>query len=197
MRRGSRVLHHARRQRADEQPGQRVGEGARHAGLRAAPRPPAPHILIGGLGMGFTLRAALAALGAGRRIVVAELVPAVVAWARGPMAEIFGDSLSDPRVGVREADVGRSDPVRAGGLRRDPARCRQRSRGADPRRPTMRCMICRGLSEARAALASRRHTRGVVVRARIRRFTSGFARPASQSRRSARAPTARAAARCT
>ena len=37
--------------------------------------------------------------------MVAELVPAVVAWARGPMAEIFGDSLGDPRVSIREADV--------------------------------------------------------------------------------------------
>ena len=66
----------------------------------------APRILIGGLGMGFTLRAALAALGPAARIVVAELVPAVVAWARGPMAEVFGDSLADPRVSIREADVG-------------------------------------------------------------------------------------------
>src|SRR5882757_300 len=55
-----------------------------------------PHLLIGGLGMGFTLRAALAVLGPQARIVVAELVPAVIAWARGPMAEIFGGSLSDP-----------------------------------------------------------------------------------------------------
>jgi spermidine synthase len=66
----------------------------------------APRILIGGLGMGFTLRAALAALGPAARIVVAELVPAVVAWARGPMAEVFADSLTDPRVGIRETDVG-------------------------------------------------------------------------------------------
>ena len=64
-----------------------------------------PHVLIGGLGMGFTLRAALAVLGAKAQIVVAELVPAVVAWGRGPMAEIFGDSLSDPRVSIREVDV--------------------------------------------------------------------------------------------
>jgi len=64
-----------------------------------------PHLLIGGLGMGFTLRAALAVLGADARITVAELVPAVIAWARGPMAAIFGDSLNDPRVEVREADV--------------------------------------------------------------------------------------------
>jgi spermidine synthase len=64
-----------------------------------------PHMLIGGLGMGFTLRAALGALGDKAQIVVAELVPAVVAWARGPMSEIFGDSLGDPRVSIREADV--------------------------------------------------------------------------------------------
>ena len=65
-----------------------------------------PQVLIGGLGMGFTLRAALAALGAEARIVVAELVPAVVAWARGPMAEVFGNSLTDPRARIHEADVG-------------------------------------------------------------------------------------------
>ncbi|NOJ45104.1 spermidine synthase [Bradyrhizobium archetypum] len=64
-----------------------------------------PQMLIGGLGMGFTLRAALAVLGSKARIVVAELVPAVVAWARGPMAEIFGDSLNDPRVTIREGDI--------------------------------------------------------------------------------------------
>lgn len=65
-----------------------------------------PHVLIGGLGMGFTLRATLAALGPEARITVAELVPAVIRWARGPMAEVFGESLADPRVSIREADVG-------------------------------------------------------------------------------------------
>lgn len=64
-----------------------------------------PNILIGGLGMGFTLRAALAVLGPEARIVVAELVPSVIAWARGPMAQLFGDSLSDPRASIREADA--------------------------------------------------------------------------------------------
>jgi spermidine synthase len=64
-----------------------------------------PHLLIGGLGMGFTLRAALAVLGTKARVVVAELVPAVIDWARGPMAEIFGDSLRDPRASIRSADV--------------------------------------------------------------------------------------------
>ena len=61
--------------------------------------------------MGFTLRAALVVLGEQAQIVVAELVPAVVAWARGPMAKLFGDSLTDPRVGIRETDVG--DLIRA------------------------------------------------------------------------------------
>jgi spermidine synthase len=65
-----------------------------------------PRILIGGLGMGFTLRAALTVLGPGARITVAELVPAVVAWSKGPMAELFGGCLSDPRVTIRETDVG-------------------------------------------------------------------------------------------
>lgn len=65
-----------------------------------------PRMLIGGLGMGFTLRAALAVLGPKAEIVVAELVPSVVAWARGEMAEMFGDSLTDPRVAIRAEDVG-------------------------------------------------------------------------------------------
>ncbi len=68
---------------------------------------PAPRVLIGGLGMGFTLRAALEGLGPDARIVVAELVPAVAAWARGPLAPVFGDCLDDPRVELRELDVNR------------------------------------------------------------------------------------------
>ncbi|WP_234937475.1 polyamine aminopropyltransferase [Rhizobium herbae] len=66
-----------------------------------------PHMLIGGLGMGFTLRAALAALPGDARITVGELVPAVVAWARGPMAGVFAGCLDDERVAIREGDVGR------------------------------------------------------------------------------------------
>jgi spermidine synthase len=72
------------------------------APLRAVDR---PRVLIGGLGMGFTLRAALAELPASAEVRIAELVPAVVAWARGPMAELFAGSLEDPRVTIREADV--------------------------------------------------------------------------------------------
>jgi spermidine synthase len=66
-----------------------------------------PRILIGGLGMGFTLRAALAELNPNAQVTVAELLPAVVAWARGPMAEVFGNILTDPRVSIVEGDVGR------------------------------------------------------------------------------------------
>jgi len=62
-------------------------------------------ILIGGLGMGFTLRAALAELGADGQVVVAELVPDVIDWARGPMGEIFEGSLADSRVALLEGDV--------------------------------------------------------------------------------------------
>jgi len=65
-----------------------------------------PKVLIGGLGMGFTLRAALAVLPDDAEVVVAELVPAVVAWARGPMAEVFKGCLDDPRVAIFEGDVG-------------------------------------------------------------------------------------------
>ena len=74
-----------------------------------------PRVLIGGLGMGFTLRAALGAFGPNVEIVVAELVPAVVRWARGPMADLFGGSLDDRRVELIEADVaaliGRAQPL--------------------------------------------------------------------------------------
>jgi spermidine synthase len=65
----------------------------------------APHVLIGGYGMGFTLRAALARLGPAARITVAELVPQIIAWARGPMAELAAGCLDDPRVSIVEQDV--------------------------------------------------------------------------------------------
>jgi len=67
---------------------------------------PQARILIGGLGMGFTLRAALPLHGPEARLVVAELVPQVIAWARGPLADVFGASLTDPRVRIEQADVG-------------------------------------------------------------------------------------------
>jgi spermidine synthase len=64
-----------------------------------------PKILIGGLGMGFTLRAALAELEAGATIMVAELVPAVIEWAKGPLAHLLDDLISDPRVTLVQGDV--------------------------------------------------------------------------------------------
>ena len=63
------------------------------------------HWLVGGYGMGFTLRAALAVLGPDARITVAELVPKIVEWARGPMAGLTGGCLDDPRVTLVQADV--------------------------------------------------------------------------------------------
>ncbi len=72
---------------------------------RPSPRNAPPRVLIGGLGMGFTLRAALSELGPGAQVVVAELIPAVAAWARGPLAHIFAGSLDDPRVTLHETDV--------------------------------------------------------------------------------------------
>ncbi|MGV8841135.1 MAG: spermidine synthase [Bauldia sp.] len=63
-------------------------------------------VLIGGLGLGFTLRAALRAFGADAIIENAELVPEVVDWARGPLAPVFGDCLADARVKITVDDVG-------------------------------------------------------------------------------------------
>jgi spermidine synthase len=68
---------------------------------------PRPRVLIGGLGMGFTLAAALHRLGADAQVEVAELVPAVVAWNRGALGEHAGHPLRDARATVREGDVAR------------------------------------------------------------------------------------------
>jgi spermidine synthase len=65
----------------------------------------APHILIGGYGMGFTLRAALKALGRDARITVAEIVPEIIDWARGPMVDLMAGCLDDPRVELVMGDV--------------------------------------------------------------------------------------------
>ena len=65
-----------------------------------------PHLLVGGYGMGFTLRAALAKVEGNARITVAELVPEIIEWARGPMAELTAGCLDDPRVRLVRGDVG-------------------------------------------------------------------------------------------
>lgn len=64
-----------------------------------------PCVLIGGLGMGYTLRAALDTLPAGARVVVAELVPVVVEWNRTLLGALAGHPLDDPRVELQMADV--------------------------------------------------------------------------------------------
>lgn len=89
---------HGSEQALAESPLKLLGE---LAGSRASPR-----VLVGGLGMGFTLRALLDALPASRgEVLVAEVFPAVVAWNRGPLAHLAGEPLGDPRVTVVEEDV--------------------------------------------------------------------------------------------
>jgi spermidine synthase len=65
-----------------------------------------PQILIGGYGLGFTLRAALSILGERSSVVVAELVPEVLQWARGPMQTLTAGCLDDARVTLVQDDVG-------------------------------------------------------------------------------------------
>jgi spermidine synthase len=65
-------------------------------------------LLIGGYGMGFTLRAALGVLGPDAKIAVAELVPGIIDWARGPMAELAAGCLDDPRVELILGDVSKA-----------------------------------------------------------------------------------------
>ncbi|MCP4898005.1 MAG: spermidine synthase [bacterium] len=76
-----------------------------------------PVILIGGLGMGYTLRSALDALPATAKVIVAELNPVVVDWCKGPLADLTNGASEDPRVEVRIADVAK-EIARASGLSR-------------------------------------------------------------------------------
>lgn len=110
-----------------------------------------PHLLIGGYGMGFTLRAALARLGTEARVTVAELVPEVVDWAKGPMAELTAGCLSDPRVDVVLDDVG---AVIGGAARRYDAILLDVDNGPDglTRDGNDRIYSMAGLARARAAL---------------------------------------------
>ncbi|MFS0736019.1 spermidine synthase [Sphingomonas sp. 1P06PA] len=112
----------------------------------------APHLLIGGYGMGFTLRAALATLPESARLTVAELVPGIIAWARGPMAELAAGCLDDPRVTVVEQDV--AALIAAPAARYD-AILLDVDNGPDglTRRGNDRLYTHAGLAAARAALA--------------------------------------------
>lgn len=73
---------------------------------------PGARVLIGGLGMGFTLRAALDLLDCGAEVTVCELIPEIAAWNRGPLGPLAGHPLRDPRVRLRIADV--TEVLRAG-----------------------------------------------------------------------------------
>jgi len=112
---------------------------------------PAPRLLIGGYGMGFTLRAVLASLGADARIVVAELVPGILDWARGPMAALTGNCLDDPRVEIVIGDVGGAI---AGGSGRYDAILLDVDNGPDglTREANDGLYTARGLAAARMAL---------------------------------------------
>lgn len=80
-------------------------EALARSGCRGLARSAQPRVLIGGLGMGFTLRATLDALPSEASVVVAELVPAVVEWNRGPLGALAGHPLADRRVRLELADV--------------------------------------------------------------------------------------------
>ena len=154
----------------------------------------APHLLIGGLGMGFTLRAALAVLGPKARITVAELVPAVIAWARGPMAEIFGDSLDDPRASILSADVIEviaSKPSAFDAILLDV------DNGPEGliRKANDALYDLGGTDSDPPRAAAGRRARGLVVGTASRHLPSGFATPASRSTKSRCAPPPSAAAR--
>ena len=66
---------------------------------------PEPVVLIGGLGMGYTLASALKSVGPKAKVIVAELIPAIVEWNRGPLAHLAGRPLEDPRVTLRLQDI--------------------------------------------------------------------------------------------
>ncbi|MFA6124602.1 spermidine synthase [Sphingomonas sp.] len=111
----------------------------------------APRVLIGGYGMGFTLRAVLGVVGPKAEVTVAELVPEILAWARGPMAAVAAGCLDDPRVRVVEADVAEAIAVAPGGY---DAILLDVDNGPDGlvRAENNRLYAPRGLAVARAAL---------------------------------------------
>lgn len=102
-----RVLMNSRSQRSERA----LAElGCAHLQGRAGTR-----VLIGGLGMGVTLRAALEQVGAGSELQVAELHPVIGEWCAGPLAELNGQALADARVRLRHADVAHCIERAAGG----------------------------------------------------------------------------------
>ena len=80
-------------------------EAMARLGCQNLTKHPGARVLIGGLGMGYSVRTALDVLGEDARVVVAELVPAVVEWNRGVLADLAGRPLDDRRAELHEADV--------------------------------------------------------------------------------------------
>jgi len=95
---GGRVLMNGAASRSEEALARAACAGLGAPGAR-------PRVLLGGLGLGLTLRAALDALPKAARVVVAEIDPRIVAWCRGPLAPLHGRALDDRRVEVEVADV--------------------------------------------------------------------------------------------
>jgi spermidine synthase len=86
----------------------RASSSEAHLGALVAqrlPAGPAPRLLLGGLGMGITLRAALEKLPPRASVEVVELNAVVLEWCRGPLAGLTGDAISDRRVRVVVGDV--------------------------------------------------------------------------------------------
>lgn len=97
----------------EDEPSSRALADLGCAHLAAADRRAAPRVLVGGLGMGYTLRAALDLVGPRGVVEIAELVPEVVAWNEGPLGPLAGHPLRDPRTELHVGDVrARIDPAR-------------------------------------------------------------------------------------
>lgn len=94
---GSQILMNSMAQRSEMALGK--------LGCKGLENQPAPRVLVGGLGMGCTLRAVLDALPDTAEVVVAELNPRIVAWCRGPLAALTAGAVLDPRVRVSVGDV--------------------------------------------------------------------------------------------
>ena len=125
----------------------------------ACPQPPAQAcVLVGGLGMGYTLRATLDLLRADGAVVVSELIPEVVEWNRGPLGPLADHPLDDPRTRVDGRDVEEVIRESTNRFERDPARRRQRPgrlHAGGERATVQRGWACGGPPSAAAARRAR------------------------------------------
>ncbi len=130
-------------------------EAMASAGCNGAPN---GHVLVGGLGLGYTLRAVLDLLSPKGRVTVAEISPAIVEWNRGPLAELAGRPLEDPRVKVETRDV-RGLLAQSGGAFDAILLDVDNGPAALARKGNAALYVAEGISAARAALKPR----GVLV----------------------------------